>query len=184
MAVIVNGAMQDDTPSRVLTIAAAEATSSGTYSLLTTPDKITSVTLPTAGFIAVWYFAEWKNATISDGRAAIFLNDTQVTIADTASAGPTGQAVSGNSTADTYRPLVAQIGGLASSASATAYTGNSTTGQIYAANNTASNGGPTYIFAAAGTYDVSVRFRSAAGNAAVTVKNRTLRVQVLPFVAA
>jgi hypothetical protein len=41
-------------------------------------------------------------------------------------------------------------------------------------------GGPCYIFAAAGTYTVSIQFQALSGGN-VAVRNRRLYVQALPF---
>jgi hypothetical protein len=72
-------------------------------------------------------------------------------------------------------------------ATATPYTEDFTTGQVVGAGPQMSVsatspqlvGGPCYIFAAAGTYTVSVQFKSSSGS--VTAKNRKLWAWTLGF---
>ena len=88
-------------------------------------------------------------------------------------------AIFTNPTTNTYKPLSSYFAGLASTTgvSATAYTGDATTGQIvgtFDAANSLVFGGVCFLFAAAGRYDVSIRFSTAAGT--VTAKERRLTV--------
>src|SRR5438309_7960968 len=44
--------------------------------LLTTPDQVTGIVLPTNGLIAVWYQATWQTAA-GNAQAALFLGSNQ-----------------------------------------------------------------------------------------------------------
>jgi hypothetical protein len=61
-----------------------------------------------------------------------------------------------------------------------AYTGDVTTGQLLGRNLAATLMGLAVVFAAAGTYDVSIQFKSASGS--VTAKERKLWVEAVSFV--
>lgn len=169
-------------------IATEEARTNVAYGKLTTPDQVSSVVLPTDGLICVAYHAMFKNSVTTAGRAAIFLGANQVKTADNGTAAPVvAEENGGNSAVDTYRPLYSGAGGgsggtgLSLASSATAYTGDVTTGQLLGEVGAASapTPGPVYIFAAAGTYDVSIQFRSTSGS--VTVKERKLWVWTMGF---
>lgn len=170
-------------------IATAEATTNTSYALLATPDQVSNITLPTDGLIAVAYQALWKKASAGDlGDAAIFLGANQARGANVGTSGsaPVQQAELGTTDANIYHPLASCGAGLlGSGTNMGADAAGVTTGQIVgskAANwgTLITNGGPCYIFAAAGTYNVSVQFKSGAGNA-VTVKERKLWVWTLGF---
>lgn len=184
-------------------ISTTESRTNTAYGLLTTPDKVT-VTLPTNGLIAVAYQATWQESANQAARAAIFLGATQQTIApaDGAAAPKTVEAgYGGGGIVNTDRSLCSFSSGLASTGNATAFTGDVTTGQAIGAHsvNVVSGvgsgaafyvggggphtvdgvGGPCVIFAAAGTYDVSVQFKASSGS--VTAKNRKLWVWTAGF---
>lgn len=183
-------------------IATSQSTSSTTYTTLTTPDQVTGIVLPTNGLIAVWFQATWQGPAAGNQNAAIFLGSNQAQIQgfDSVTHGPLTQAAL--LPADTgAQPLFSYWGGLGSSQSASAtYGADVTTGQIVGYSNVsgqvastlgASNftsgasstvfqaGGPCYMFAAAGTYTVSVQFKTSTGS--VTASNRKLWVQALSF---
>lgn len=158
-------------------ISTEQSTSSTSYTTLTTPDQVASVVLPTDGLIAVAYQAMWKNSVGSAGSAAIFLGSNQLkkyTEGDTA---PTVQETGGSSITG-YVPLATGGGGLVRGGTNT-YTGHVTTGQIIGDLDDTNGAGVCYIFAAAGTYTVSVRFKASSGS--VTVKERKLWVWTLGF---
>jgi len=164
-------------------IATEEARTNVAYGLLTTPDQVSGIVMPTDGLICVAYRANWKNSVASAGRAAVFLGANQLQKTPQTTAAPTVQEASGNGSANVYRPLVSDPRwGLSQSDSSTAYTGDVTTGQLMQGYNFSEGGqagGAMLIFAAAGTYDVSVQFKSSSGS--VTVKERKLWVWTEAF---
>jgi hypothetical protein len=161
-------------------VATTETRASAAYGLLATPDKV-SVRLEADGLINVGYQAMWKESVSGAATAAIFIGTdrlrarnltfTSVQDAQTASIG----------VVNFYNPLFAFVAGLRSNNGATPLAGDHdpdvTTGQIVggaAAGSGAWYAGVCTIFAAAGTYDVSVQFAAASGS--VTAKNRKLWV--------
>lgn len=171
-------------------IATEESRSNSSFGFLTTPDKVTDIVLPTDGLIFVLYQAMWKQSTNpgsgGGGGAALFLGNNQLKMAlDNAAAPDTGFASITTAT-DTYKPLasspLAASSGLVGNGDSTAYTGDVTTGQILgvaSAFDGLNRGGIVPIFAAAGTYDVGVKFKAATGS--VTAKNRKLWVWSMTF---
>lgn len=182
----------------VTNIATSETRTNAAYGTLTTPDQVSGIVLPSNGLIAVWYQALWQqNGT--NGRAAIFVGATQLkaqVTAATAGNVVTTLAAVMPGTINVNQPLVSA----GSFGIVSASTGNNpadvTTGQAVglvggsalAANvEIGSNiespfppwGTPTYIFAAAGTYTISVQFKSATGT--VTASARRLWVQAFSF---
>jgi hypothetical protein len=177
-----------------------EGRTSSTFGLLTHPDQVLDVVLPTDGLIFISYFALWKESTVGQAHAALFLDGpgglNQLAVDSVESSTPSISAaealISGAAgTQDRYVPLVAYPGGLGSndgSSSNTPSNGASvlTTGQAVAAavadsnSGLAKRGGLLAVFAGAGTYDVSVRFR-ATGGATVTAKERRLWVWTMGF---
>lgn len=161
-------------------IATSESTTSTTYTKLTTPDQVT-VVLPTDGLLAVAYQALWQNTVTVNSRAAIFLNSNQLKVAPSGGAGtvPVVAEATGNATINIDTPLVSTAAGLSS----TNNTGNVTevtTGQVINHSNINAAGGVAYIFAAAGTYTVSIQFKNVAAGT-LTAKNRHLWVWTQAF---
>jgi hypothetical protein len=168
------------TPKAIATEETRESTSFGT---LTTADEIKSVVLPENGLIMVGYRANWKQGAggeVLKGRAAIFLGANQLKFAESGQPAPIVQEASTVTPLSKFGPLTSATHGLMSIYSAAVtYSGDVTTGQALAQR---SEGGTYYagmcpIFAAAGTYDISVRFKATSGS--VTAKNRVLQVAVL-----
>lgn len=167
-------------------IATTESRTNVAYGTLTTPDQVTGIVLPTDGLITVAYQATWQESVNSAASAAVFVGANQLAGAMVNAAAPSTAGVSvasiGCGTAAIDKPLASYSGGLISSqgfVSATVYGGDVTTGQIVGQNilNTTTVvpfGGTLTIFAAAGTYTISVQFKSTSGS--VTVKNRRLWV--------
>ncbi len=166
-------------------IATEEARTNVAYGLLTTPDRVSSVVLPADGLICVAFQGMWKESVNGAARAAIFVGANQLKSYEDNAAAPTVREVGCYGGADSYAPLASYSMGLLPDATgATAYTGDVTTGQLVGyggslGGSTVSFGGPCYIFAAAGTYDVSVQFKASSGS--VTAKNRKLWVWTLTF---
>src|SRR3954469_10289733 len=132
-------ALAEDVDTKLLTggksiIATAETRAVGSYGLLTTPDSVQSVVLPTDGLIAVWYQATWKD-TSNGGQVGIFLGANQVKVATPLAVGLVGTATPATTATNKYRPLASYTGGIISygDATTTDYTGDVTTGQIVGA---------------------------------------------------
>lgn len=190
--------------SGVTNIATSQSTGSTTYTTLATPDQVT-VSLPTNGLIAVWYQAMWQESAFGVSRAAIFIGGNQLEIQQTASGqGPGTQAAATNNASQSAvnMPLTTYSGGLLSvqDVSGSGFTNDVTTGQVVGYQAPASAnfpvveiagsvkalpanmpglGGPCYVFAAAGVYTVSVKFKASSGS--VTASNRKLWVKAITF---
>jgi len=156
-------------------IATEESRTNAAYGMLPTQDRVASVVLPTDGLIRVGYQATWKSSNANAARAAIFIGASQLKAATNA-ASPAVQEASGVDVQDTYVSLASRPEGLVSGNASPPYTGDVTTGQLVG---TYGSGGVANIFAAAGTYDVSIRFKSSLGT--VTAKGRKLWVEAIGF---
>lgn len=157
-------------------IATSETRTNGAYGVLTTPDRVSGVVLPTDGLLIVSYKALWKESVAGSAYAAIFLGAVQLLPLENTGAGGvasnTGMISSGGaSVANRFGTLRSSPDRLLSSQT-TADAAVGATGQV-------ADSGSIEIEAAAGTYDVSVQFGSSSGT--VTVKNRKLRVRALAF---
>lgn len=171
-------------------IAAAEARSSASYGVMTTPDQVRNVVLPTDGVLAVMYQALWQESVDGAANAAIFLGSNQLKRREFGSAAPQLQEAYCAGGANTYKGLGSYGGGLfgpLGNITAGPATSDVTTGQVVGTLDDSlgygspQNGawGAAYIFAAAGTYDISVQFKASSGN--VTAKERKLWVWTLAF---
>jgi len=155
-----------------------EVVASGDYALMPTPDKVT-VVLPEDGLLAIAFHGMWAfSPSAAAGRAAIFIGSNQLRYIAAGNGfggiGTAGQyADLGSTPAGVYRPLTTWAHGLVTNnaSNSDAYGGGVTTGQIIGLSvgsaqvgavpsspTGASAGGICYAFAAAGTYDVSVRY--------------------------
>jgi len=166
-------------PSRgAVNISASQSTTSATSVLLSTPDEVSGIVLPANGLLAVWYQATWSPTSGSTAEASLFLNGTAVDYANMGvGLSPTAQYIADSSPGYTS-PLTTCAAGLQTSVGSSNYTGDVSTGQILGTDGT---GGPCYIFAAAGTYTVSVQFLNSGSIGTTTVANRKLWVQAVPF---
>jgi hypothetical protein len=162
-------------------ISAAESRTNVAYGLLGTPDRVQNITLPIDGLIAIVYQATWQESVDAAARAAIFIGANQLKVGNSALAAPALQEASCNGGANTDSLLTGGGFGLTATAGSTnpAYTGDVTTGQVIGDLNLTNSFGPILVFAAAGTYDISVQFKSTSGS--VTVKNRKLWVWTIGF---
>ncbi len=172
-------------------IATEQSRENTAYGTLTTPDEVT-VMLPENGLISVGYQATWKESVEKAARAALFLGSNQVSIA-TGSPGSEAlpqAAQTRAKEAERFFPLATAGTGLASLHPLGGYAGDVTTGQIlgFLGESAQEAGGSPYetvtgaggichIFAAAGTYKLSIRFKASSGK--VTVKNRKLWASVI-----
>jgi hypothetical protein len=143
-------------------------------------DVVSGVVLPTDGLIVVAYQALWKNTLVGNGRAAIFIGPTQAVVTAGATGGaPLAQNGAGPGSGN-FAPLATTPVGLDGSTSPGVDDTEVTTGQIVAPSGSTGNGGATYLFAAAGTYDVSIQFKNNAAGT-LSVKNRHLWVWTIGF---
>lgn len=150
-------------------IATEETRESVSFGTLTTPDEVKSVVLPTNGLLAIGYAAIFKSSVSNAGRAAIFIGANQ--LKNTATGVPLVEEIA---TATTELSTVATTPAGLSKSAGSASTAFVTTGQILGPG---TSGGLTYVFAAAGTYNISVQFKATSGS--VTAKERKLWVGVL-----
>lgn len=165
-------------------IATAESRSNTAYDVLATPDRVSGLVLPTDGLILMAYHATWENSNANAGRAAIFLGGTQTKMHSTN--GSVEIAETSGPTATARKSVLYSTGsGLDSASGALNYDGPVTTGEIIGSGQAFAGTGPsgmsgfTAIFAAAGTYDLSIRFKATAGS--VTVSNRKLWAMAIGF---
>jgi hypothetical protein len=156
----------------------AESTSSTSYTLLTTPDRVQSVVLPTDGLIVVAYQALWQNTVANNARAAIFIGANQLKQAVGISGGPSVAESAGPPEVSADGVLSSNISNGLASVGGAGNAVETTTGQLVGASGVA--GGPCFIFAAAGTYDVSVQFKNNAAGT-LTVSKRHLWVWTIGF---
>ena len=150
-------------------VAVEQSTNSGTYTELGTPDRVEDIVVPADGLLFVHYRALAKAAIGADAKAAIFIGSNQ--LKGQGIPAPVVHEVAVND--DEYQWLVTGPGG----------------GLVYSAGNGAASDGVTTgllaagVFAievAAGTYDISMRFKSS-GSASVTAKDRRLRAWSMAF---
>lgn len=167
----------------ITAIATTESRTNTAYGTLTTPDQVAGVVLPANGLLQIGYQATWQESVNNAARAALFIGANQLKVAtDRTNAAPIAQETALAAGAGAIdKPLASYVGGLNGVAGdATVYTGNVTTGQVLgvgvgATTGNASTLGVCTIFAAAGTYTISVQFKSTSGS--VTAKNRVLWVR-------
>lgn len=155
-------------------IATEETRTNAAYGTLTTPDRVQNIVLPTDGLIAVAYTALFKCSVSGAGRAAIFVGANQLKGMASNSAPTIQECSSANAT--NYDWLLTVGGGLSSLISGTSDASSITTGLAFG---WGASGGPAWIFAAAGTYDISIQFKSATGTC--SLKDRRLWVWTTSF---
>lgn len=145
-------------------IATEESRTNTEFGTLTTADEITGVVLPENGLIVVGYMALLKQSVSEAARAAIFVGANQLKRG--AGGAPAVQENLGISGIGFHNLEVGANGIVLQANGAEAQV---TTGML--------NGGGCSIFAAAGTYTISVRFKATSGS--VTAKERKLWVYTL-----
>ncbi|HEX2070886.1 MAG TPA: hypothetical protein VHF90_04470 [Thermoleophilaceae bacterium] len=157
-------------------IAGEESRSSTAFGLLSTPDQVTNIDVPTNGKLRISYLAAWKgdteNASIT---AAIFLGSDQLMSASAFHAGlvtPSEGSASIGIFHGKYSPLRTSADGLTVQhvSVVTTFSGYPTTGVIVS---------QLEAFVATGTYTVSVQFKASAGS--VSVKDRRLWVEAVAY---
>lgn len=150
-------------------IATEESRTNTAFGTLTTADEIKEVVLPTNGVIRIGYVALVKSSVSGAGRVAIFLGSNQL---KTASEG--APAVQESATLETtFMQFGSTTGGMSNQNASPGASSFVTTGQVLGAG----GGGMAEVFAAAGTYSISVRFKASSGS--ITAKERKLWVEVL-----
>lgn len=161
---------------------AAETRSNAAFGLLATPDRVQNVVLPTDGLIYITFHASWHSSAASTAAAAIFLGSNQVKLVPTGGGAPAVHQVSIGTNGASEQALVTTTNGLATSNGASAYVPDNAIAQIQGGGviSGCGAGGICVIYAAAGTYDVSIQFLTTGGNT-VTVANRRLRVWTQGF---
>jgi|GEM_PF-2745839 len=157
-------------------IATEESRTNAAYGMLPTQDRVASVVLPTDGLLRVGFQAIWKESITSAARVAIFLGSNQLKSAS--GVAPVVQEASLGADPSIFQAIGSHSGGLAGSSGSQAqvYGGDVTTGQVLGL----SPFGFVTLFAAAGTYDVSIRFKSSPLGT-VTAKERKLWVEAIGF---
>lgn len=154
------------TPKIIATEESRENTAFGT---LTTKDEIAEVVLPTNGLIVIGYSCNMKCSVAGAGKAAIFIGANQLKTAEESGTAPVVQETSPSTTNFTH--VVTAAPGLTKGSGT--WSGDVTTGQTL---NAGIIGGPCYVFAAAGTYAISVQYKATSGS--ITAKERKLWVEV------
>lgn len=168
---------------------------------MATPDQVPGIVLPANGLIAVWYQATWQESIVNAARAAIFLGANQVQGVGKVLTGTTGTSSAGlaaltaaSASAGISTTLASCSAGVGSQSwtPTASSSGDVTTGQVVGGGPgpnvafdvvsglaVAATFGLCYMFAAAGTYTVSVQFKASSGS--VTASSRKLWVQALSF---
>lgn len=141
------------------------------YGTLPTPDQVTGLKVADGGLLMIAFKATWGSAVSAAGRAAIFIGANQLKMASGSNLSPVVQESSTFGTASML--LHSTPTGLATLDGSVAggYGGDVTTGQILGGSS--SSGGHIIVTdLPAGTYTVSVQFKSSSG--LVSVSSRKL----------
>ena len=157
-------------------VAAEQETASTSFTTLATPDEAT-IYLPSNGLITIGYQATWKTSAASPA-AQIFIGANELKVAPSAGGAAGAASAATISSGLNWAALATGPAGLTSGTGASEYTGDVTTGQLVGVAYPVVQG-LTSVFAAAGTYKVSVQFKASSGS--VKVKNRKLWVEAKPF---
>lgn len=160
-------------------IATTESRTNVAYGTLPTPDQVSSIVLPANGLIHIGFMAAWQETVSAAARAAIFIGANQLKSSNSGATAPTVVETSLSGAVNVDSSLASFTGGLISYAPAGAYTGDVTTGQLVGQTSGFGQSGLCTVFAAAGTYSISVQFKASSGT--VTVKQRKLWVKAEAF---
>jgi hypothetical protein len=139
-------------------ITATQTLTSVTYAEMGTPDRVEDIVLPTDGVIAVLFHGLVSQSVASAASVAIFVGANQLKRGGEPGAPVVQSADLDVATASFYSVVSTDFG---LSAGAAGVGTPVTTGQIVGHS---TRGGPCYIFAAAGTYDISVRYKATSGS--------------------
>lgn len=167
-------------------VATEETRTSASYVLMPTPDVVSNLVLPAGGLIIVAFHGLVKNSVAAAGRAAIFLDSVQTKM-DQGFATPTDTETPLPGSANAYKALFTTGHGLETmtSVDVTNFGAPVTTGQVIGGIRSVvggvagTDGGVTALFADAGTYDVSIQYKSTSGS--VSAKNRHLWAWTIGF---
>lgn len=171
-------------------IAGEESRTNVAYGLLTTADRVEGMEVHAGDLLIVQYEALWKEAQAGKGRAAIFLNETQLKVPKANIAPVTQAAWTGGGFPGAFVSLLTAPVGLVSTTASTEGSNASLveTGLASVADGSSfmeidgstRTGAPAFTGGlcvirnlAAATYSVSVRFKASEGS--VSAKNRLLR---------
>jgi hypothetical protein len=192
--------------SKATIISTEQSRESASYGALTTPDKVEGIVVPTKSLLYIVYQAAWANTTLGSGRAAIFIGANQLRVGRPASTtGYTQAAMMASGAGGAMTPLSTFENGLISvnaggSAYAAVTSGQAigvapdveqalnvelggtqraisvgTTGSFFPM-----RGGACVVFLNAGTYDISVQYKTTLGGI-VSAKDRRLYVWTQEF---
>lgn len=159
-------------------IATEETRTNVAYGLMTTPDRVQNVVLANDGLIFIAYHALWKESVNTAARAAIFIGANQLKMQGASGGAPIVQETGNAANAATYGTLHSYPFGVIGTGGAVADGSPVTTGQVLGSA-AAVYPNVVPVFAAAGTYDISVQFNSSSGDS--TVKERKLWVWTVGF---
>jgi hypothetical protein len=164
----------------VSNISTTETVNSAAYALAPTPDRVQNIILPTDGLLQVGFVGLWKATAAATYNAAIFIGANQLKAPNTASGGAPlvqeAQAVTAGSTGMSY--LTSTRYGLGGAMVVGADASTVTTG-LSLWNTALGEGGLCWIWANAGTYDISVQYKNSAGS--FSIKERRLWVHAIPY---
>lgn len=168
-------------------IATEQSRENAAYGTLATPDEVELI-MPQDGLIVINYSAIWKASTEMAGSAALFIGGSQIKAVERSfNELQSAYYFSSHAEKKFVRLSTFPLGLISEEAETIDCATDVTTGQslghviakgtyrLGGTNHTPENrwvGGPVEIFAAAGTYKITVQFKSSSGN--LTVKNRKL----------
>ena len=160
-----------------------ESTTSTNPAYLPTPDRVSSISLPSNGLIFISYRALWKSSGASVITATIYLNETILNVIST-SGQPQAQfctRVGVNSTIAYEHLMTSHLGLISQSTGSTDASNSVTTGMIFGFSPTGgAEGGYTILEAPAGTYSVGVKYTTSTGTT-LFAKERALQVIAMAF---
>lgn len=128
-------------------------TASASPVLLSPADLVSGITLSTNGLIFVAYQALWK-VSAGSGAANVYLGSTAIAHGQSINGVATSFGVATSAT--DFSPIYSNGAGLGTSSSTTGDASEVTTGESI-------GGPPIMIYAAAGTYDVGIKFSVSGG---------------------
>lgn len=162
-------------------ITGTDTITSSSYAVMTTPDQVSSIFLPTDGLLVIAASMIWGAASSATPFAALFIGSNQLKIPITGAA-PAVQEVSSINGTNFQALSTSPTGLITTNFGASIDKGINTILAIAAKDapqGTPKWGGFTIVEAASGTYDISVRFKAATGT--VSAKQRSLYVYSIGF---
>jgi hypothetical protein len=162
-------------------IPAEQSRENTAFGTMATPDEV-EIVLPENGLLMVAFQGAWAETVKGAARAALFIGEHQLKGATGASGVPLGQEAINNAPIGTQvQPLFTTPSGLVGDVHSAGWA-DVTTGQLIGElvsgeDEGSRRAGVCTIFAAAGTYKISVQFKASEGK--VAVKNRKLWAWVI-----